>query len=325
MTLTQLRFLVAVVDADLNISLAAAQVNATQPNISNQIKLIEDELGFQIFVRKGKSLEQLTQCGEQLIERARAVLTEVHNIRSIAANHRNDTRGLLRIAATHTQCRFVLPSALARLKARYPDVTLQLKPGGEAEALAMLKRDQADVAIVSTQDALPAGDIVLPLFQWRFALIAPRDHPFAKLDRPVTLADLADTPLVANEASMSRSDSGPARIFKARGFRPNVACTARDADTIKTCVRAGLGVGILSELALDADDPDIVALSGEDLFPVSTSWAVLRRDRIHRDYVFELLSTLGPALTRKDILAALNGAADPHLVKKARRWSRLAA
>ncbi|MCE4509061.1 LysR family transcriptional regulator, partial [Xanthomonas hortorum] len=72
MTLTQLRYLVAIADAELNITLAAARVHATQPGLSKQLKQLEDELGFLLFVRKGRSLDAVTPAGVEVIERARS-------------------------------------------------------------------------------------------------------------------------------------------------------------------------------------------------------------------------------------------------------------
>ena len=67
MTLTQLRYLVAIADAELNITLAASRVHATQPGLSKQLKQLEDELGFLLFVRKGRSLESVTPAGTEVI------------------------------------------------------------------------------------------------------------------------------------------------------------------------------------------------------------------------------------------------------------------
>src|SRR5690349_11532052 len=122
MTLAQLRYLVAIIDANLNITLAAERVHATQPGLSKQLKLLEEELGLQIFVRRGKSLAEVTPAGAQVISRARVILAEAANIRTVAAEHRQEAVGELVIATTQTQARFVLPPALRALKDGYPAV-----------------------------------------------------------------------------------------------------------------------------------------------------------------------------------------------------------
>ena len=140
MTLTQLRYLVAIADAELNITLAASRVHATQPGLSKQLKQLEDELGFLLFVRKGRSLESVTPAGTEVIARARAVLAEANNIRTYAANQRRESQGQLILTTTHTQARFVLPPAVAAIKQAYPQVSVHLQQAGEADALDRLNQ-----------------------------------------------------------------------------------------------------------------------------------------------------------------------------------------
>ncbi|WP_330970277.1 LysR family transcriptional regulator, partial [Lysobacter sp. A3-1-A15] len=124
MTLTQLRYLVAIADSGLNITVAAERVHATQPGLSKQLKQLEDELGFQLFVRKGRSLEAIAPTGQRVLAHARRILEEAANIRAYAANERGEAVGRLIIATTHTQARHVLPSAIAAIKRRFPQVSV---------------------------------------------------------------------------------------------------------------------------------------------------------------------------------------------------------
>ena len=189
MTLTQLRYLVAISDAGLNITQAADQVHATQPGLSKQLKQLEDELGFQLFARKGKSLSAITPAGQQVIDRARVSLAEARNIRALAANLRGDDKGELTITTTHTQARFVLPHAIATLKQRYPAVNVHLKPLGDAQVMGLFERGQADLALISTTGALPSDGLAVPLFRWRRAVVVPNGHALAELKRPLKLSD----------------------------------------------------------------------------------------------------------------------------------------
>lgn len=307
MTLTQFRYVVAIADSGLNITLAADRVHATQPGISKQLKQLEDELGFQIFARKGKSLERVTPAGAQVIERARVILAEATNIRALAANLRHETQGELRIATTHTQARFVLPRAIAALKRRYPQVSVHLKPAGDAEVLSLLERGEADIAIVSSAGSAPQGGLAVPLFRWERVVVVPRGHELSRLTRQPLLEELAEYPLVSYESSL-KPDSSLRRAFLAAGKLPKIALTARDADLIKTYVRAGLGVGVLAEMALTPEDAaDLRVLPADGLFPTCTAWVVLRRDRVLRDYALELLQELAPQLDRRDLRRVLDG------------------
>lgn len=307
MTLVQLRYIVAIADCGLNITLAAERVHATQPGLSKQLKQLEDELGFQLFTRKGRSLEAVTPQGEQVIERARAILAEAANIRAIAANLRSEEDGELAIATTHTQARFVLPPAVAALKQRYPQLAVRLKPEGDAQVMSLLEHGDVDLAIMSTAGRSPDEGLAVPLFRWQRVVIAPRGHALDRAGAKPQLADLARYPLVSYESSL-RADSSLRHAFVDIGLEPNIACTARDADLIKTYVRAGLGVGVLAEMAMIADDErDLCQLPADGLFPECTTWLVLRRDRVLRDYALALVELVAPQIDGRELRRVLAG------------------
>lgn len=309
MTLTQLRYLIAIADSGLNITLAAERVHATQPGLSRQLKQFEDELGFQLFTRKGKSLASVTTAGAQVIERARTILSEAANIRALAANLRHESAGELRVATTHTQARHVLPRTIALISRRFPQVSVHLMPSGDAEVLALLEKGEVDLALVSSAGAAPSGGLAVPLYRWSRVVLVPREHALAKAARAPRLEELAQYPLVSYESSL-RPDSSLRAPFAAVGLAPHIAITARDADLIKTYVRAGLGVGVLAEMAFEPrEDADLVALPAPSL-PECVAWAVLPRERVLRDYALELLKALAPQLDRRDIRRVLEGNAE---------------
>jgi LysR family cys regulon transcriptional activator len=311
MTLAQLRYLVAIADAGLNITQAAERVHATQPGLSKQLRQLEDELGFQLFVRKGKSLDSVTDAGHKVLERARIILAEAANIRAMAANLRNESRGELRIATTHTQARFALPGVLGALNTEYPDVSVHLQPGHDAEVLGLLESGKVDVAVVSTAGTPPTGGVALPAYHWQRVVLVPRQHALAAQRQPATLEDLAQLPLISYESSL-KPDSSLRRAFDGAGLVPQIAMTASDADLIKTYVRAGLGVGVLAEMAMLPDDDDLHIVPAGHLFPRCTTWIVLRRERVLRDYVLAFIHLFAPHLDKRDVRRALadNATAD---------------
>jgi DNA-binding transcriptional LysR family regulator len=320
MTLTQLRYLVAIADCRLNITAAAEHVHATQPGVSKQLKQLEDELGLQLFIRKGKSLDSITDAGVRVIERARVILAEALNIRSIAANLRNEAHGELRIATTHTQARFALPGSIAALNRRYPQVSVHLQPSGDAEVLALLEGGRVDLAVVSTSGAAPAGGIALPAYRWSRVVLAPRDHPLATLGRAPTLAELAALPLVSYDSS-KRPESSLRRAFAAAGLAPQIAMTAADADLIKTYVRAGLGIGVLAEMALQpGDDADLRVIRADALLPLCTTWIMLRKDSVLRDYMLEWIVQFAPHLDRNDVRRLLTLGIVPETPPRVPHW-----
>jgi LysR family cys regulon transcriptional activator len=308
MTLTQLRYLVAIADAGLNITLAAERVHATQPGLSKQLKQLEDELGFLLFARKGRSLEAITPGGVQILDHARRILGEAGNIRAYAANQRGDGHGRLELVTTHTQARYVLPSAIAALRRTYPEVSFHLSPEGEGDVLDRLVRGEADFALVSTTGSAPQAGLAVPLYRWRRVVLVPSSHELGN-DAP-TLTSLAKHPLVSYESS-SRPDSSLRRAFAGAGLEPNFVLTAREADLIKTYVRAGLGVGLLAEMALGNNDTDLRVLPAPSAVPECIAWAVLPRERVLRDYALDLVVALAPQLDRRDLRRALEGNIEP--------------
>ncbi|HET7300169.1 MAG TPA: LysR substrate-binding domain-containing protein, partial [Oleiagrimonas sp.] len=154
--------------------------------------------------------------------------------------------------------------------------------------------------------------LAVPLYHWRRTVVVPRKHPLAALNRRLRLGDLAGQPLVSYDSSM-RPESSLRQAFLNAGLHPRFACTSSDADLIKTYVRAGLGVGILAEMAMRSEDSrDLVVLDASHLLPNCTTWLVLRRDRVLRSYVLDLVEQFAPHLDRRDLTAALNGDADPN-------------
>lgn len=309
MTLTQLRYLVAIADSGLNITQAAERVHATQPGLSKQLKQLEDELGFQLFTRRGRSLESIAPAGVRVIEHARKVLAEVANIRSYAANERGEHSGRLLLATTHTQARYVLPPAIAAIKREFPQVSVDLVAAGDSDVLDKL--DQADLALISTAGSVPQGGVAVPLFRWRRVLLVQAAHPLAGLQRAPTLAELAAHPLISYESS-TRADSSLQRAFAGAGVTPQIAMTARDANLIKTYVRAGLGAGLLAEMATGSDDSDLCILAAPAEIPECITWAVIPRGRVLRDYALSLLHWLAPQLDRRDLRRVLEGNQEPN-------------
>ena len=310
MTLTQLRYLVAIADSGLNITQAAERVHATQPGLSKQLKQLEDELGFQLFSRKGRSLESIAPAGVRVIEHARKVLAEVANIRSYAANERGEHSGRLLLATTHTQARYVLPPAIAAIKREFPQVSVDLLAAGDSDVLGKL--DQADLALISTAGSVPQGGVAVPLFRWKRVLLVQAAHPLAALRRAPSLAELAAHPLISYESSI-RADSSLQRAFAGAAVTPQIAMTARDANLIKTYVRAGLGAGLLAEMATGTrEDEDLRIIEAPAEIPECITWAVIPRGRVLRDYALSLLHWLAPQLDRRDLRRVLEGNQDPN-------------
>ena len=301
MKLQQLRYMLAIVDNGLNITAAAEKLFTSQPGVSKQLKLLEEELGLQLFTRRGKSLGSITVAGQQVIDRARLIMQEVENIRSLAADYYLEEEGSLSIATTHTQARYVLPRVIHEFRERYPRVSLNLHQGTSEQIADMMSANEIHFAIATGSHDLFRDLFLVPSYHWYRKIIVPKGHALATLDRKLTLADLAEYPLVTYVFSFG-GQSSLKRAFTDQGLEPDVVFTARDADVIKTYVRMGLGVGIVASMAEDCDDQkDLTAIDAEGLFPRSTTWIGFRKDVVLRRYMLEFMQLFAPHITNEQL------------------------
>ena len=306
MNLQQLRYLCAVVDHGLNVSDAADALFTSQPGISKQVRQLEDELGVRVFVRHGKRLSALTPAGEAVVATARRALREVENLRRVGAEFRSEDTGVLAIATTHTQARYVLPPVIRDFAARYPKVKVVLHQGNPMQVAEQTASSEVDVGIATEALALLPELVTLPCYQWNRCVLVPRGHPLAG-ESPLTLEALARYPIITYDfAFTGRSQINAA--FDAKGLVPNVVLTALDADVIKTYVELGMGIGIVATMAWDpVRDAGLERLDAAHLFAPSTTRLALRRDVFLRSYVYDFIARFAPALDRKTVDAALAG------------------
>ena len=297
MKLHQLRYLAAVAQSGLNITAAAQKLHTSQPGVSKQIKLLEDELGFQIFVREGRNLTRVTPAGQQVIDRALHVLQEVQSIRGLSTELRDEGRGSLSIGTTHTQARYVLPAVIREFRAKYPNVSLNLHQGTSEQLAQMVAQDRIDCAVATGSEQRFASLTLLPCYRWSRVVIVPRGHPLAAGGR-LTYRALSTYPIITYTFSFA----GPSSLneaFARAGFTPNVAITAQDADVIVTYVRLGLGVGIVAPMAVVEDAQDLAILDASHLLPAHTTWLGFRRGTLLRKYMYDFAQLLAPHLERR--------------------------
>jgi LysR family transcriptional regulator, cys regulon transcriptional activator len=298
MTLQQLRYLVAVHENGLNVTAAARHLHTSQPGMSRQLQSLEEELGFQLFERQGRSFVRVTPAGEEIIARAATILREVDNIRRTSTELANVDGGTLSIATTHTQARYVLPEVIQRFRAKYPKVRLHIHQGTSEQIAQMVSRNLVDFAIATGSEELFPHLVRLPVYRWHRAVVVPVGHPLIHAGK-LTLKKLAAFPVITYIFSVSGRSSLPA-LFETAGLSLDVVLTARDADVIKTYVRVGLGVGILARLAVDpVADADLVSLDASHLFGGHTTWIGFRRNSFLRGFMYKFIELLAPHLPRR--------------------------
>jgi LysR family cys regulon transcriptional activator len=297
MNLQHLRYAVTVARNGLSVTQAASSLGTSQPAVSRGLRELESELGFELFVREGRSFARVTPEGARVIELAARALRDIDSLEAVAADINQEARGTLSIATTHTQARYVLPPVVQEFRRRYPDVELHLHQGTSEQIAEMAADDRVQLAIATGSEGLFRDMVLLPVYRWRRQVIVPRDHPLARVEK-LTLRELAQHPLVTYVFSFT-GPSSLHEIFARDGLKPRVALTARDSDVIKTYVRLGLGVGILASVSIEPEiDRDLVVLDAADLFPIHTTWVGFRRGSLLRGFAREFLLLFGPHLTR---------------------------
>ena len=305
MKLQQLRYIWEVAHHDLNVSATAQSLYTSQPGISKQIRLLEDELGVEIFSRSGKHLTHITPVGKTIIAKAGEILQTVESIKQAAHEFRDEKSGSLSIATTHTQARYALPAVIDSFISRYPEVSLHMHQGSPVQIAELAANGEVDFAIATEGLDLFADLVMLPCYHWNRSVVVPRDHPLASKDR-LTLEDVAAHPIVTYVFGFTgRSKLDDA--FKQRGLEPRVVFTATDADVIKTYVRLGLGIGIIADMAHDPiEDSDLKALDASHLFAPSTTMIGCRKGTFLRGFMYDFMHVFAPHLDKNLVDAAFN-------------------
>jgi len=294
--LQQLRYIWEVSRNGLNVSATAQVLYTSQPGISKQIRLLEDELGVEIFARSGKHLSHITAAGQRIIDTAGEILRKCESIKQIAQEFSNERAGELTVATTHTQARYALPKVIGQFIQEFPDVSLHMNQGTPAQIAEMAADGLVDFAIATEGLEDFPELITMPCYSWNRCVVVPKNHPLAQ-EKKISLATLAQHPIVTYVFGFTgRSKLDEA--FKEQGLDPKVVFTAADSDVIKTYVRLGLGVGIVARMAVDDhEDSDLVVLDASELFEPSVTKIAFRRGTFLRGYMASFIERFAPHLT----------------------------
>ncbi len=304
MKLQQLRYLCETDAQNLNLSKAAKNLHTSQPAISKQIQLLEEELGVDILVRNGKRIVQVTPPGKMIIKIANRMLRDAENLTKIAQEFTNEASGTLIIATTHTQARYVLPPVIKQFTLRYPKVKLILRQGSPTQISTLVTSGEADIAIATEAIEQFHELVMLPCYQWNRCVVVPPKHPLLKLEK-LTLEAISRYPIITYDfAFTGRSKINQA--FEKIGLTPNVVLTAIDSDVIKTYVELELGIGILAKMAFDAKrDKHLKSIDASHLFEPSTTRIGISRNSFLREYVFDFITMFAPHLNHSSIKETL--------------------
>jgi LysR family cys regulon transcriptional activator len=300
MKLQQLRCVYKIVQNDFNISKAAESLHTSQPGVSKQIQLLEDEVGIRIFQRNGKRLTGLSDAGIDLYKSISEIIREVSNIKNISHEHENDNTGSFTIATTHTQARYKLPKVVEAFVKKYPKIDLNIHQGDPSQVTEQILKGDADVGIATESIGHNANIICIPCYSWNRVLVFPKNHALSSI-KEITLQNIASYPMITYDYAFTGSTI-VSKVFKEANISPNIMLTAIDADVIKTYVELNLGVGLIAEMAYDKNkDSALESRDVSHLFPTSTTYIGIRKETFVRGFVYEFIKLFTPDITDFDL------------------------
>lgn len=305
MNFQQLRIIRETVRRNFNLTEVANALYTSQSGVSKHIKDLEDELGVELFVRKGKRLLGLTEPGQELVGIVERILLDTQNIKKLGEQFSQKDKGQLSVATTHTQARYALPKVVTQFKKEFPKVNLVLHEASPREIVSMLLEGTADIGI-ATEALQDAAELAtFPYYTWHHGVIVPNGHPLTAL-KELSLETISEHPII----TYHRGFTGRGRIdeaFEIAKLEPEIVMEALDADVIKAYVELGLGLGIVASMAFNAqNDPHLRLLDAEHLFQVNTSRIAVRRGTYLRGYAFRFISYCSPELTEAVVRAELD-------------------
>jgi LysR family cys regulon transcriptional activator len=305
MKLQQLRCISQIVQSEFNISKASEVLNTSQPGVSKQIKLLEDEIGIKIFQRNGKRLVGLTDPGKKVLGSIEAILQESNNIKVISEEYIQKDQGTFTIATTHTQARYKLPKVVEEFVKKYPKINLNIHQGNPLQVTEQIISGEADVGIATESINLSEDIHTIPCYQWNRCIVMPKNHPLTKARR-ITLEDLALYPMITYDYAFTGSTI-VSEVFKNANIEPNIMLTAIDADVIKTYVSLNMGIGLIAEMAYDSTtDHPMVNRDVSHLFPLSTTYIGIRRENFLRKYTSDFIRMFIPKASENELKKILN-------------------
>jgi len=309
MKIHQLRYLTEIAAQGLNFSNAAASLHTSQPGISKQIRLLEEELGVDLFIRNGSRIVELTEPGQKIVEIAKQILRQMDDVKAVASEFIEGDKGRLVVAATFTFAHYVLPDVFRRFVELHPKVELALLQGSPSQVTQLVVSGEADIAVTARPVKSFAALQLIDYCKLPRTLLTPRKHPLLKTKR-VTLKEISTYPLITLDVG-SHGQSKMRETFTKSKLTPRIAFTGVDIDVVKAFVEAGLGIAILPELAYDSRrDPGLCAIAVNHLFEPHSGCLAIRKNQYLRGFVFDFIETLAPALDRRILRRVLGSTPD---------------
>jgi len=304
MNFQQLRIIRETVRQKYNLTEVANTLHTSQSGVSKHIKDLEDELGVELYVRRGKRMLGLTEPGREMLKLVERMLLDASSIKNLADQYSQQDTGQLTVAATHTQARYILPKVITAFKKQYPKVHLRLHQGSPKEIVQMLLDGEADIGL-ATESLGEIEDLVaFPLYTWRHAAVVPKNHPLTTQDK-ITLESIAEYPIITYHEGFT----GRARVekvFQDAGLSPDIVMSALDADVIKSYVELDLGIGIIASVAFSPErDTALQLLESSHLFLENQTKLAVRKGHLLRRYAYRFIEGCSPELSEKLVMGSV--------------------
>jgi LysR family cys regulon transcriptional activator len=293
MKLQQLRYLCTIVDESFSFTKAASKLHTSQPGISKQLRLLEEELNTRLLMRRRNRSTGLTAGGDAILPTARRILKEAETLKQILADEGDPDKGQVVIATTHVHARYTLLPILKRFRSRYPRISIHLVQGSPSEIAYRVSTAEADIGLGTTTLDRSPGLISIPCFRMPHCVITPPGHPLLKQRRP-TLEAIARYPFITTGPG-TRLGNLVAERFASYGLHPDIVMRAPDIEVIKKYVEAGFGISVIPTIAVQSrGEADVKTIDASHIFEPTIASAILQDDMAARPYIKSLIDLLVP-------------------------------
>jgi DNA-binding transcriptional LysR family regulator len=272
---------------------AAESLGYTQPAVSYQMRRLQQTVGAPLVVRVGRGL-RLTETGHALVRHADTIFSVLRAAQQEISSAVARGGGLVRMVAFQSSCVTLVPHAIARLREAHPEVRVTVEQAEPAQARHMVRTGEADLGLLCNWDNedLPEGEgtmLRLELMSDRRCVLMREDHEMAGREA-IDLAELAQHDWVM-ESYRDRFLAACTNL----GFKPRIAATVDDTNAIQTLVAAGLGISLMSELALSAHVTPGLVYRPLRNWPLRRTYALLWPDMLTVPAVASVLGEIRTA------------------------------
>jgi DNA-binding transcriptional LysR family regulator len=251
MTLHQLRIAIAIA-AQGSVTKASQELHISQPSVSQQIKLLEQEYGFKLYVKNGKGIE-FTPAGQQFIESAAQVLLQVDKLeRDFKGISSHPNGGSLRVGGCYFTGVTLLPLALTAFKKMHPDVQLVLENEASAPIEKLVLESKVDIALIINPSYFPSL-VYEPYREEKLVAVVSANHPLARRGT-LTPKELAELPVVIKQGRKRPNIMDQfCNELGRQGLTISTALRVETPDAMKAAVKAGIGLGVFFREHVERD------------------------------------------------------------------------